>query len=118
MDASNKQPGMGETIGSVTDVQLHRYNVATQEIMKNSIERWAEEISEPDRQVTPYYIQVEFHDIKPESLIPFFNAIPTSFTLTDEQNDKLIQAGRDLLRNNPVYQQLVRDLGGTVVTEP
>ena len=118
MDASNKQPGMGETIGSVTDVQLHRYNVATQEIMKNSIERWAEEISEPDRQVTPYYIQVEFHDIKPESLIPFFNAIPTSFTLTDEQNDKLIQAGRDLLRNHPVYQQLVRDLGGTVVTEP
>jgi NTE family protein len=118
MDASNKQPGIGETIGSVTDVQLHRYNVATQEIMKNSIKRWAEDMSDPDRQVTPYYIQVQFRDITPPSLIPFFNAIPTSFTLSDEQNDKLIKAGRDLLRNNPVYQQLVRDLGGTVVTEP
>jgi NTE family protein len=118
MDASNKQPGIGETIGSVTDVQLHRYNVATEEIMENSIKRWAGDMSEPGRQVTPYYIQVEFHDIKPPSLIPFFNAIPTSFTLSDEQNDKLIKAGRDLLRNNPVYQQLVRDLGGTVVTEP
>ena len=64
------------------------------------------------------YIQVEFHDIKPPSLIPFFNAIPTSFTLSDEQNDKLIKAGWDLLRNHPVYQQLVRDLGGTVATDP
>ena len=67
--------------------------------------------------MTPYYVQVELINVKPESLIPFFNAIPTSFSLSDEQNDKLIKAGRDLLRNNPVYQQLVRDLGGTVTTE-
>jgi NTE family protein len=118
MDSSNKEPSIAETIGSVTDVQLHRYSVATHELMKNSLNSWAGDLSTPDRQVTPYYIQVEFRDIKPPSLIPFFNAIPTSFTLSDEQNDKLIKAGRDLLRNNPVYQQLVRDLGGTVVTEP
>ncbi len=61
--------------------------------MKNSIKRWAEDMSDPDRQVTPYYIQVQFRDITPPSLIPFFNAIPTSFTLSDEQNDKLIKAG-------------------------
>ena len=118
MDRSNKEPSISETIGSVTDVQLHRYNVATHEVMKNALELWTGNLSTPDRQVTPYYVQVELINVKPESLIPFFNAIPTSFSLTDEQNDKLIKAGRDLLRNNPVYQQLVRDLGGTVTTEP
>ncbi len=118
MDKSNKEPSMSEVIGAVTDVQLHRYNVATHEVMKNALELWTGDLSTPDRQVTPYYIQVEFSNVKPASLIPFFNAIPTSFSLSDEQNDKLIQAGRDLLRNNPVYQQLVRDLGGTVFGEP
>jgi NTE family protein len=118
MDGSNKEPSIAETIGAVTDVQLHRYNVATHEVMKNAMQQWTADLSTPDLEVTPYYIQIEFRNVKPESLIPFFNAIPTSFSLTDEQNDKLIKAGRDLLRNNPVYQQLVRDLGGTVVTEP
>ena len=118
MDGSNKDPSIAETIGSVSDVQLHRYNVATHELMKNALQQWTVGLSTPGREVTPYYIQIEFRNVKPESLIPFFNAIPTSFSLTDEQNDKLIKAGRDLLRNNPVYQQLVRDLGGTVITEP
>jgi len=118
MDKSNKEPSMSEVIGAVTDVQLHRYNVATHEVMKNALELWTGDLSTPDRQVTPYYIQVEFRNVKPASLIPFFNAIPTSFSLSDEQNDKLIQAGRDLLRNSPVYQQLVQDLGGTVTAEP
>ena len=117
MDRSNKEPSISETIGSVTDVQLHRYNVATHEVMKNALELWTGNLSTPDRQVTPYYIQVEFSNVEPQSLIPFFNSIPTSFSLSDEQNDKLIMAGRSLLRNNPVYQQLVQDLGGTVFGE-
>ena len=31
---------------------------------------------------------------------------------TDEQVDRLIAAGRDLLRKNPDYQRLVAGLGG------
>jgi len=43
-------------------------------------------------------------------MLAFFDAIPTSFALDDEQVDKLIKAGRELLRNNVEFQQLLTDI--------
>jgi NTE family protein len=113
MDVSNKQPSLEETIGAVTDVQLHRYNAATLELMDKTVTRWAREVSTPGRPVTPYFIQLSFRDINQPDKRRFFNRIPTSFSLTDEQVDRLVAAGHDLLRNNPDYQRFVADLGGT-----
>jgi len=110
MDASNKQPSLSETISSVTDIQLRRYNNATLKLMKESITRWAKELSVPERPVTPYFIQISFRDIQQPERRVFFNRIPTSFALSDEQVDRLITAGRELLRNNPDFQQFVADL--------
>jgi len=112
MDVSNKQPSLEETIDAVTDVQLHRYNAATLELMDKTVTRWARELSTPGRPVTPYFVQLSFRDISQLEKRQFFNRIPTSFSLTDEQVDRLISAGRDLLRSNPDYQRFVADLGG------
>ena len=113
MDSSKKQPSLEETVGAVTDVQLHRYNAATLELMDKSVTRWARELSMPGRPVQPHFVQVSFRDIKQPETLQFLNRVPTSFSLTDEQVDRLIAAGRDLLRNNPDYQRLVGDLNGT-----
>jgi NTE family protein len=113
MDRSNRLPSLGETVSAVTDVQLHRYNAATLELMDKSIQRWARELSEPGGQVRPYFIRVAFRDIEEPKSRLFFNQVPTSFSLSDEQVDRLITAGRELLRNNPDYQRLVAELGGT-----
>ena len=110
MDASNKQPSLAETINAVTDVQLHRYNTATIGLMKQSVARWAKELSTPERPVTPYYIQISFRDIQQPEKRRFFNKIPTSFSLSGEQVDRLIGAGRELLRKNPSFQQFLSDL--------
>jgi len=112
MDASNKQPSLKETINAMSGAQLHRYNTATLELMKQSLARWAKELSTPERPVTPYFIQISFRDIQDPESRGFFNRVPTSFSLSDEQVDKLIAAGRELLRNNPDFQQLVADLDG------
>lgn len=112
MDASNKQPSLSETIKSITDIQLHRYNTATLKLMKESITRWAKELSVPERPVTPYFVQISFRDIQEAERRMFFNMIPTSFALSDKQVDRLIAAGRELLRNNPDFQQFVADLDG------
>jgi NTE family protein len=97
----------------MSDVQLHRYNVATMELMDKSLTRWAKELSTPGRPVTPYFVQVGFRDIKEPQKLRFFNQVPTSFSLSDEQVDKLIATGRKLLRNNPEFQRLVATLGET-----
>ncbi len=74
--------------------------------------RWAREVSTPGRPVTPYFIQLSFRDINQPEKRRFFNRIPTSFSLTDEQVDRLIAAGRTLLRNNAEYQRFLAGLGG------
>jgi len=112
MDESNKQPSLQETMNAVSDVQLHRYNTATLQLIQQSVTRWARELSTPDRPVSPHFIQVGFRDIKQPEMLQYFNRIPTSFSLSDEQVDKLIAAGRELLRNNSDFQGLLEDLGG------
>jgi NTE family protein len=110
MDESNKQPSIKESIGAVTGVQLHRYNTATLELLDVSLRNWAAELSPEGDPITPYFIEVSIEDIKQIEARTFFNKVPTSFSLDDEQVDRLIKAGRELLRGHPEFQKLVADL--------
>ena len=110
MDLTNKQPPLEETINAMSSVQLHRYNATTIESMKQSLARWEAELSTPEKPLTPYFIQVTFADIPDPDRRIFFNKVPTSFDLTDEQVDRLIEAGRQLLRDNPEFRNLLSDL--------
>jgi NTE family protein len=113
MDLSNEQPSLEETVKSVSAVQLHRYNAATLELMKNTLPRWAKEMSTPERSVQSYFIQLRFNDIDKPDLLHYFNLVPTSFDLSDEQVEKLIEAGRQLIRSDPEFQKLLALSGGT-----
>lgn len=110
MDRSNKQPSLEETIDAVTDIQLHRYNAATLSLMDDSVKRWAQALSTPAAPVTPHFIRVGFRNFAQPGRRAFFNRIPTSFDLSDEQVDQLITAGGELLRNNPGFQALLAEL--------
>jgi NTE family protein len=110
MDMTNEQPSLEETIGAMSDIQLHRYNVATIELMKQKLSRWAQDMSTPERPVEAYFILVDFKDIKDPKRRRFFNQTPTSFSLTNEQVDRLIEAGGELLRNNPEFRRLLSDM--------
>jgi NTE family protein len=110
MGQTRKQPSLMETVGAISDVQLHRYNVATIELIKRSMKRWAQEWSTPARTVTPYFIQIDFREVQDPDRRRFLNQTPTNFNLSDEQVDRLIEAGGELLRNNPEFQRLLSDL--------
>ena len=110
---SNKSPSLKQTVSAMTDMQLHRYNAATVELMRNYINGWAQEMSTPDTPITPYFILLSFDDIKDPERLEYFNQIPTSFHLEDEQVDSLIEAGGELLRNNPEFQRLLSDLNAS-----
>lgn len=108
--ATSEAPGVGKTMDAVTSIQLHRYNVATVQKTQQSLERWANELSTPERPVTPYFIRLSFAEVADEPLRRFLNEIPTSFALSDDQVDKLISAGRELLRNSAEFQRLLASL--------
>lgn len=116
MNKTTRQPSLMESVRATSDIQLQRYNVETIELIKQSLAKWEQELSTPDRPVTLYFIQVAFRDIAPERR-KFFHRIPTSFTLTDEQVDQLIAAGGELLRSNPEFRRLLADLGESSISQ-
>ena len=110
MDVTNKQPSLGQSIGAVTGVQLHRYNTATLELLGESLHEWSDTLAADGMEMKPYFIDLAFEDLDDPARLKYFNEVPTSFKLTDEQVDKLIEAGRELLRKNPEFQQFIADL--------
>ena len=98
-------------MNAVSGVQLHRYNTATLELLKNDLIKWSEELSTDETRIKPYFIEVTFEDIQQPQLKVFLNKVPTSFALTDEQVDSLTDSARNLLRNNPTFRQLLSDMG-------
>jgi NTE family protein len=111
MDKTNVQPSLEETINAMSDIQLHRYNVATIELMNRTLKDWAAELSTSGRPVETYFILLDFKDVPDPKRRRFLNQTPTSFSLTDEQVDSLIETGGELLRNNSEFQRLLSDLG-------
>jgi len=107
---TNRAPSLEHTMHAVTDAQLHRYNVATLRQTQQSLERWTRELSTAERPVSSYFVQLSFEDVPDLPLRRFLNEIPTTFVLGREQVTRLITAGRELLRSNPDYQRLLRNL--------
>ena len=116
MDLTNAEPSVSETINAMSDVQLHRYNVSTLQLMENTVHEWGEMLSTPEHPIKTYFIRVSLDDLREPQQRAFFNRIPTSFALSAEQVDRLTAAGRSLLLKNPEYQRLISDLGGSVKT--
>lgn len=111
MDRSNKQPSMMDTINAMSDIQLHRYNTATLEAMQQQLVQWEKALSTPERPISAQFVQVDLRDIQDPALRDFINRVPTSFSLTGEQVDKMIAAGRQLLRDNPEFRELLATVG-------
>ena len=109
MDGSDQPPSLIETIQAINDIQVHRYSSDTIELMKQSLAEWAKTLSAPERPVTAYFIQLSFRDLAPERR-KSFNQIPTRFVLSNEQVDRLIAVGGELLRANPEFQRLLADI--------
>ncbi|TCJ11671.1 patatin-like phospholipase family protein [Parasulfuritortus cantonensis] len=112
LEQSNQTPSIEQTVAAVTDVQLHLYNAATLELVQDGLRRWSAALSTPQRPVSAYLVDVGFDSIATPARRQFFNDIPTSFTLTAEQVDALIAAGRELLRGNAEYRRFLADLDG------
>jgi len=111
MDLSNKTPSSVRVAGAVTKLQLERYDVDSKLLAKQLLEKWAAKFSRPGRPVETYLVSVDIQDIKDPATLDYVNNIPTSFKLDDEQVDKLIAVGRQLLRSDPEYQALLNELG-------
>lgn len=110
---SNKVPSITESIEAMTDIQIHRYNASTLNLFSEALKKWSIELSTPNHQVTPFFIKLNFNQLNTPALRTELNQIPTSLSLSEPEIDKLINAGRTLLRNHPVFQTLLKNINAT-----
>lgn len=104
------EPSVEQTINAVTDIQLHRYNSATVELIRDEFSRWHTELSKAGTPVEPFFVDVSLSAPSNKNQVSKFNQIPTTLKLTDEQVDLLIETGRSLLRDHPEFQRLLKKL--------
>lgn len=108
---SEEMPSIADVLTSMTDIQLHRYNLESNALLKKEVKEWAASISRPDMEVEPYFIELDFEDSGDKELELYFNMIPTSLSLEKDQVDKIIVTSRKLLREEPEYKRLLKNLG-------
>ena len=99
-------------IGSITDTQLHRYNFETMDLLRDSMKRWVSEWSSHGVPVQAHLIEVAEYGIEDPDEREFFDGVPTSLGLDDEDVDRLVEIGRRLLRESDEFQNLLMELRG------
>lgn len=107
---STKMPSITESIGAMTSIQIHRYNTSTLSLFSKALNKWSTELSTPSHKVTPFFIKINFSQLHTPELRAELNQIPTSLSLTEPEIDKLISAGRSLLKNHPIFRNLLKDI--------
>jgi len=110
MDSSIKNPSASRAVTAVTSLQLRRYDEDSILMIKENLRSMAEELSTPEQTVKTHFINVSIQDEEKQDVLEFLNKVPTSFSLSDDQVDQLIESGRTLLRNNPEFKNLVKEL--------
>jgi NTE family protein len=104
-------PSLFEVVGSVSADQISRYSEDTIEIVRYVYRTWASEQASRGRPVTFHFVEVSFDEVTDDEERQYLNDIGTNFDLNDEQVDRLIAAGRKVLRESPEFQDFLRAAG-------
>jgi NTE family protein len=112
---SSKSPALSAVVNAITGVQINRYSFETLDLVREGLAKWAQELPpRADGQPTrDHMVEVGFDYLASADDREYFNSLPTSFKLDDEAVDRLIEAGRQLLREDPEFQKLLEELGRT-----
>jgi NTE family protein len=115
-----QSPTFTATLSAATSVPLSRYSFETVALMKNRMAEWEQQSYEKTcgtgtrrgdhgdcKGVDFHFIEVSFSEHPDPDESEYLKRQPTSFSLTDEAVDRLIEAGKVILRNNDEYRQLL-----------
>lgn len=115
---SDHIPAISSAMGSMVDLPINRYSFDTITLLRQGVEkarlelrttaRAADSPFAPDADV--YFINAGLSEVvDPDERLSLMK-IPTSLYFTDQQIDRLLLAASRLIRNDPDFQRLMRDL--------
>jgi NTE family protein len=118
-----KPPAFAAMLNSYYSIAITRYNYETVMLLRENFRRWTEEVqkgrcgNEPVStqpgacgDITFYLIEVKFDALKDEKERSYYKQLPTSFSLSGEQVDKLREVARRILARSEEYRRFLDDL--------
>jgi NTE family protein len=122
-DRFEKVPTLSAMLDSFSSIGIWRYNQETVALLRESFNRWADEIrkgrcgsnpvsTEPGAcgDIEFYLVEVRFDALNDEAERDALKRFPTSFALEPEQVDQLRDAARQVLTDSKEFRRLVQDL--------
>ena len=102
-------PSLAVIINAVSGVEIYSYNFETLELMREGLKNWADEVplDAHGHRVQTYVPEIAFEALEDPQERAYFNELPTSLSLDNEAVDRLIAAGRRLLRASPEFQRFL-----------
>jgi NTE family protein len=111
------KPSVSATMGAYTSVQIDRYNQETFGRLRENLAELEVRAAERGLPMRLYFSEVRIDHVQEDEANRFLNSMPTSLELEDIQVDRLIAAGRLLLRREPAFVQFRQDNSGVLVPE-
>jgi NTE family protein len=122
-DKMESPPALAAMLDSYSSVSIARYNFETLMLLRESFDKWKEEIrtnrcspgpvsTDPGScgDIEFYMVEVKFDALPDEAEQTYFKRLPTSFVLKPEEVDKLRGAAHRILVQSSEFQQLLKDL--------
>ncbi len=104
IEESPGSPSVAATMDAVSSAQFDSYNRETLDRLRKLLAELEEHAIEAGLPTRVHFAEVSFEHVKVEEANRLLNALPTTLELEDIDVDRLIVAGRLLLRNNPDFQ--------------
>jgi NTE family protein len=102
-----ENPSERDALGAMTHIQMRNYTTDTLHIVKETYRDWQKERKQSAKPAHFEFVEIAFSALQDEEEKAYLNTLPTSMQLSEEQVDKLIDAGRRLLRDSPSFQQFL-----------
>jgi NTE family protein len=106
-------PGIGTILGVSSTIMINKYNFETIEFLHHVARDWTHDDEIHGQKPIDFYItHIAFDTLPDEKERDYFNSVPTSFSLEEEQVDRLREVAAKLLYTDKDFRRFVEDLGG------
>jgi NTE family protein len=118
---SDHIPVLSRAFSSLVDIPINRYSTDTLLLIHFAVQMWRNELrnrasgaeSAFTQDADIYFIDVSLNAIEDLVEREYLMKIPTTLYLTDPQIDHLLSAAARLIRNDPEFQRLMKEIGTT-----
>ncbi len=113
-DNDNRTASPLQVVSGLSGSQIHNANHITIELARMLFDDLGRALSRPGSPVAVDLVEVSFEEHTDDAEREFLGDVETSFRLSDEKVDRLISAGREILRGSAAFQRAVGRLDESV----